>query len=95
MPIILIAIGGLLIATGIIGNPSELWALLQGDFTGPNNFIFWVLAILILGSIGYVKELQGFSRTFLALVIVVLFLHNKGFFAQFQTAVNSTTKTGA
>lgn len=95
MPIILIGIGGLLIACAIVGNPSELWVLLQGDFTGPNNFVYWVLAIVILGSLGYIKELQPFSRAFLALVIVVLFLHNKGFFAQFQSAVNSTTKSGS
>lgn len=64
--------------------------LLKDDFTGKNNFVYWVLSILIVGAIGYIKPLQPVSRAFMLLIIIVLFLTNKGVFAQFNEALAGT-----
>lgn len=102
MPFALVIIGlTLLVASvrntqsvGPNGGPG-LFGLVQGDFTGPNNFVYWFLAMIIIGAIGYVPKLKAFSNAMLALVIVVLFLKKgTGFFAQFQKAI-STTQTAS
>jgi hypothetical protein len=95
MPIAFIISGLLLIVTGIKGNPSQLWTLVQGDFTGKNNYVYWMLAVLVLGGIGYVPELKNFSRLFLVLVILVLLLHNRGFFANLKEFINSSQTSTA
>jgi hypothetical protein len=66
--------------------------------TGQNNFIYWMLSILILGSLGYVEDLRGFSRALLVLVVIVLVLHEGdpkasggGFFQKFTDAVAQIT----
>lgn len=90
MPLFFIGSGLVLILTGIKGDPSKLWTLVTGEFSGPNNFVYWLLSILILGSLGYVESLKSVSRLFIALVVIVLLLDNRGFFAQFQSFVNSS-----
>jgi hypothetical protein len=79
------------------GGGKGLGALVQGDFTGPNNFVYWFVSILIIGSIGYIPKLKGFSVAFLTLVIIVLFLKGGntsgaggGFFSQFAGALKTT-----
>lgn len=93
MPIFFIGTGIILLITGVKGNPSELWQLVVGDFTGQNNYIYWMVAILVLGALGYVQSLKNVSRLFVALVVLVLLLHNQGFFAQLQAFINSTQST--
>lgn len=93
MPILFIGSGLILIVTALKGDPSQLWKLIQGDFTGQNNYVYWMLSILVLGALGYIQQLKQLSRLFLALVIVVLLLDNKGFFAQLQAFVNSSTSS--
>lgn len=78
------------------GNVTDagLATLLKHDFTGQNNYIYWVVSILIIGAIGYIKPLQPVSRAFMLLVIIVLFLSNKGVFAQFNSALSGKKITG-
>lgn len=95
MPIFLIGSGLILIITGVKGDPSELWSLVKGDFTGQNNFVYWLVSILVLGFLGYIKQLQSLSRLFIVLILVVLLLDNRGFFAQLQAFINSTQSGGA
>ena len=90
MPFVLASLGILFIVAGMRGTTSQLFTLLKGDFTGPNNFFFWALAILMVGSLGYIKKVQPFSDAFIALIIVVLFLTHKGFFDKFMQEVNAT-----
>lgn len=92
MPLLFIGTGLVLILTGLRGNAAQLYALIANDFTGPNNFIYWLFAMLILGSLGYIKGLEQFSKLFLILVLIVLFLDNRGFFAQFQAFLNQQGK---
>ena len=89
MPFIIIIIGLMLIAIGYNGTQSNFLTLLKGDFIGPNNFLWWVLVIFVIGIIGYAPKLKGFSDAMLALVIIVIFLSNKGFFATFTQDIKS------
>ena len=95
MPFVFLITGLLFIVAGVRGKSSDLLTLLKGDFTGSNNFIYWFISILVVGAIGYIKDLQALSRAFLVLVIIVLLLHEdkngQGFFTEFQAAVKGIT----
>jgi hypothetical protein len=88
MAFVFIIVGAVMLIAGVRGTQSQLWTLLQNDFSpskqqqGQHSFLAWFLAILVIGALGYVKDLQPFSRAFMALVIIVLFLSNGGFFTQ-------------
>jgi hypothetical protein len=89
MPFALIVLAVLLIVSGARGTYPQLKALLIADFTGQHNFLNWIVALGAVGLLGYVPELQKFSRAFLTLLIVCLFLSEKGFFTKFQQAIAS------
>lgn len=91
MPLVFITTGALLIITALKGSPSDLYALLKYDFwqRQPHGFVYWFIAIVVLGSLGYIPSLKSLSRMFLILVLVVLLLENKGFFAQLQSFIKS------
>lgn len=95
MPFVFLSIGALLLTTGIIGDAQELWQLLESDFTGANSFLYWFLAMLVLGSLGYIEKLKGLSRLFMALVLVVLLLNNKGFFTQLQSFIGQSQSSSS
>lgn len=91
MPFALITIGLALIVSGIKNTQSQLGAQVVKDFTGAGNFIYWVLAIFCVGALGYIPQLDKFSKAFMGLIIVALFISNKGFFSQFTVAIQSGT----
>lgn len=93
MPFALVTIGLILIVTGVKDTYKQLGAQIVTDFTGSGNFIYWVVSIFIIGALGYIPAFEKFSRWLLALVIVVLVLNNRGFFAQFTSALQSGTAT--
>jgi hypothetical protein len=97
MPLLFGLFGIILVIAGVRdrvtnGNPS-LMSLLKGDFTGTNPFWKWLLAILLIGGIGYIPTLRPISRGFMALVIVVFALSNKGLFTQLQNTFSQTSST--
>jgi hypothetical protein len=101
MPFALLIIGIVSLTAGVRGTQDSLFGLIKGDFSGDNNFIFWIVSILIIGLIGYVPKLKPLSTAFLVLVVVVLFLTKGnpssaggGFFTKFASALDST-ETGA
>jgi hypothetical protein len=61
--------------------------------TNSANFFYWIIAIGLIGAVGYVDDLKPISNGFLALVIVVLLLDNRGFFTQFSAALNQISGT--
>lgn len=74
----------------------QLAQQLRTDFSGPpnQNFIWWLLALGVIGMVGYVRELRTFSRSFMALTIIAMVLAqqrngNKGFFQSLQEAIAS------
>lgn len=92
MPLLLIGTGLILLLTGVKGNPGALWTQLGKDFTGPNNFVYWMVSIVALGALGYIKGLENLSRLFIVLLLAVIFLKSDtGFFAQLQKFINSTS----
>lgn len=49
-------------------------------FSGSNPFYKWAGAMLIIGLIGYIPEMEPISMAFLVLVLVVIILHNQSGF---------------
>jgi hypothetical protein len=82
--------GLLLLASAVRGTTKDLFALVQGDFVGPQNFLIWTGAIVGVGALGYIKEVRPIANALLGLVLVAIVLSNKGFFANFQHAFMST-----
>lgn len=90
MPFALLVIGITLVVAGVRDTADDLFTLLQSDFSGNNSYIQWVIAIVIIGSLGYIDQLKTFSRAFLFLIIVSLFLKNgQGFFDRFNRDILS------
>ena len=96
MPLLLIGTGLILLITGVKGDPALLWEQLGKDFTGPNNFLYWLVSIVVLGALGYIKGLENLSRLFIILLLAVIFLKSDtGFFSQLQKFINSSSAPAA
>ena len=80
--------GLILIVSGVRNTTGTLGTLIAGDFTGTKNFFYWLGAILIVGSVGYIPKAQTASRAFIVLIMVVMVISDKGFFAQFTSALS-------
>lgn len=93
MPFILIVAGVVLLIAAVRNTQQDLFLLLAKDFTGKNNFIYWVLAILIIGAVGYIPRLKPVSDGFLILVILTLFIRKGGFFDAFTQQIADTQTT--
>jgi|SRR5579863_1071640 len=103
MAFVLLIIGAVLLIAGVRNTADDgpngpgLFSLLKNDFTGQQNFIFWVVSILLIGAIGYIPKLKPISTAMLALVVIVLVLNRGnsplggGLFAQFTSGLASTT----
>jgi hypothetical protein len=97
MPFALLIIGLFLLIAGVRNTQDQLFGLVSGDFKGQENFLFWLIAILVIGALGYIPKVKPLSTAFLVLILLVLFLKKGnpsgvggGFFSQFLSAVNAT-----
>jgi hypothetical protein len=97
MPFALMIVGLVLLVSAIRGTQQDLFKLVKGDFTGPNNFIFWMAAILAIGAMGYIPRVKPISTAFLVLVVLVLVLARGnpqgvggGLFTKLTTGLKST-----
>lgn len=95
MPFVLIIVGIVLVVASVRNTTDVLFTQVKGDFTGPNNFTYWMASILLIGAIGYIKPLQPLSRAFLVLVVVVLVLSHGGLFAQLNAQLFNTIGQGS
>ena len=96
MPFVFAIIGIIMVTAGVRRTSQDLMALLKCDIRGPNNFIYWIVSIGIIGALGYVQDLRAFSRALLSLVIIVLVIKENeqgtgGLFAQFDSAIKQIT----
>lgn len=91
MPFALAIIGIAIFVTAVKGTSSHLFGLVKGDLTGQGNFIYWVISILFIGALGYIKRIQPIVNMFLVLMMVSLFLAkgNRGFFGQFMATIKN------
>lgn len=101
MPFAFALVGVIFLVSGVRGTSDDLLTLLKGDVSGgQNSFVYWMLAIAILGALGYIDEVRPLSRALMVLVIVVLILAQDkaghgGFFTKFQQAITQITDTEA
>lgn len=86
MPFALVTIGLIAVITGLNGTWGQLSSQVQSDFV---PFTKWMLAFGMIGALGYIPDLRSFSHYLLALVLIGMILANKGFFANFQSAINA------
>lgn len=97
MPFALVFTGLILIITGFQNTYKQFGAQVAGDFTGPNNFLYWIVAIGLVGSLGYAKGLETFSRAFMILVlfimVIVSYKRNPGIFSDIGNAIASGSAT--
>lgn len=99
MPFAFILLGALFTISGVRGKSNDLFTLFKGEFTGENNFLYWLVSILLIGSLGYIPAMRPLSRAFLVLVLVVLVLKEGnpnssggGFFSQFTDSLKQISK---
>lgn len=90
MGYVLLLVGLVLTVAGVRDRQGQLYEQLGKDFSGPNSFVWWVVSIGAIGSLGYAPQLQGLSRAFLALVLIVLVLSNGTVFQQFTSALQGS-----
>lgn len=93
MPFALIIVGVVLVVAAVRGTTDVLFSLVKNDFTGANNYTYWLASILLIGAIGYIKPLQPLSRIFLALLVVVLVLSHGGLFDKLNAQLFGGTLT--
>ena len=72
MPFFLLIVGSIFLVAAVRGNQDDLIKLIKDDFSGNNNFIYWVMAIVFISMLGNIKVLKPVSDAFLALVILVI-----------------------
>ena len=57
------------------------------DLSGETGFLKWLAAIVIIGAIGYLPDMQGVSTAFLILCLIAFVVSNNGVFAKAQEAL--------
>jgi hypothetical protein len=90
MPIFFIVVGVLLVIVGVNNKMQELGALAKEGFQPSGSqpgFHIWLVAIFLVGSLGYIKTVKPIANAFLALVVVSMILSNRGFFDKFTSAL--------
>lgn len=99
MPFAFLIVGIVLVVSGVKGTSPDLLSLAKGDLLGKNSYTYWILSILLIGSVGYIPALRNLSRAFLVLILLVLVLKEGnptasggGFFKQFQNAITQITQ---
>lgn len=95
MPVALLVIGAVFVIVAVNGHGREFFSLLKGDFTGPDNFLFWLVVLFMIGAIGYIDELEPLADGFFVIVILALLLARQkdgrgGFFGMLQSQVNES-----
>jgi len=104
MPLLLVMIGVVVLASAIRGTTVQLGQQFVQDLKGSAGnvgYVYWVSSIIAIGSVGYYSPAQKFSRAFMFLIITGMVLANRGIFAKIgealkhpvETKPDTTTKT--
>lgn len=86
MPLALAFIAIILLVAAVRGTQAALFAQLASDLPG---YAVWLGAIILIGLIGFIPDMDKPSKALLALVILVQLLVNKGVFANLAAAFKS------
>ncbi len=89
MPLFFLLIGILFLVLARNGTQGEFEQLLKSEFTGSQSFVVWASALVLLGLVGFFKPVRPIADAMIGLIILVLILHNKGVFAQFNAALRN------
>ena len=89
MAIFLLLVGAVLVITGARGTLGDLSVQLQSDFSGSKSFLPWVLAIGIIGGIGYIPGAKKPGKALLALLLVAFVLNQNGLWTQVQSLLKN------
>ena len=102
MPFALLSIGILLLVVAVRDQQQAFVALVGGDFSGPGNFLYWVVALALVGAIGYIPKAKPISTLFIVLILLVLLLKRGntsgtggGVFQQLWAALGTTNQPSA
>jgi hypothetical protein len=104
VPLAFLIIGAVLIIVALRNTYSQLGTLLVQDFTGQGgtggaSFLVWLAAIGAIAALGYIPAIRTPARYLLILVVLGMFIANKGVFSQAQQAISggipSVTVTAA
>ena len=91
MPLVVAIVAAAMITIGLRGQSGAATTLLASELIGPNSFIQWFLAIVILGMIGYWRPARPVADGLLGLVLLGLFLSKGvGFVGNLEAAFQNT-----
>lgn len=90
MPFVIIALGIILLVAGIRSTEKDLFQLVKDDVLGSGGLIYWIVAIGLVGSLGYVKQLRPISIGVMSLILLVLVLKTGGGFSKLQSTLTAT-----
>jgi hypothetical protein len=98
MAFALLIVGLMLTTVAVRGTDQQFVQLVKNDFSGPGNFWYWVVSLLVIGMLGNVKALKPLADSLLILILVALILTRGspsfpggGVFQQFTNALKTTT----
>lgn len=92
MPLALLFIGIILIVVGFQDTYEAFFGQVTKDFTGSGSFLYLIVALGVVGSLGYIEQLQTFSRVLLGLILLSLFIgavNKGGFFGNLTSGLSS------
>lgn len=92
MSFALILAGLVMIVSAVRGTQQCLVYTVEGDFSGPGNFFYWLVALLIVGALGYSETFRPISTGLLVLILIALFVTRakNGLFSQLMNALGSS-----
>jgi hypothetical protein len=81
------------------GTQATALGLLESEFTGTGSFVPWIIAIIILCSIGYIKPVRPLADSFVGLLLlaIVIGAYKKGtnIFAAFNQQIRNPVAAAA
>jgi hypothetical protein len=89
MAFALVIIGLCMVITSLRGTEHEFATQLGKDFSGNDNFLYWLAALGIIGSVGYLPKMKRFSDTFIVLLLLSFALSNTGIWSKLTSVLQS------
>lgn len=96
MPLLLIAIGVVILAGAIRDRQNDLAELIKGDFSGPDSFLLWIGVFSLIYLFGKVDESGRIAKSFGILILLVMMLtKGRGFFDMLKSQISEISQAKA